>query len=308
MAIEQNLSNRINENYKKMSKGQKKLATYITENYDKAAFLTAAELGKKVGVSESTVVRFATSLHYKGYPEFQKELAEQVRNKLSNAQRTEQDYASFTKSKVLNTMIKADIERLKKTNNQIDETVFDVAVNVILNAKKVYIVGLRACSPLAEYFAFYLRMVRDDVVLLKSTSEQEIFEQMLRISGKDCLIGISFPRYSIRTLKAMEFANNRSAKVISITDSVHSPMNLYSSCNLVACCDTSSIVESMVAPMSVINALIVAMGTIRHKEVMKNIDTLENIWENYQVSGNDELEYMNDVLRMKYTSLGDIDE
>ena len=213
MSNTNDLSNRINDAYSKLSKGQKRLATYITDNYDKAVFLTAAKLGEVVGVSESTVVRFATHLGYKGYPEFQSALEELVRNKLNSIQRMEVTYGR--------------------------------------------------------------------------------------------IIGISFPRYSMRTLKAMEFANNRSAKVITLTDSVHSPMNLYSSCNLIADSDMASIVDSLVAPLSVINALIVALCMKKQNEVAKTLEMLEDIWDEYQVYENDEINYIDDSIKMRYGKVGD---
>lgn len=301
------LTNRINELYRDMSKGQRRIAAYITEHFDKAAFFTASKLGKEVGVSESTVVRFAMMLGYKGYPEFQRALEQQIHQQLSGVNRMEETYGSLSDSGILLSMLKSDRERIKKTMEHLDATAFDSAVESIAGAKKVYLIGLRSCAPLAAFFAFYLHMMRDNVVLLRTSSDNEIFEQLLRISEKDCIVGISFPRYSIRTLKAMEFANRRNAKVITLTDNVHSPMNLYSSCNLIAATDTSSIVESMVAPMSVINALIVAIGMKKSQEVAKNLDLLEQLWEEYQVSGNDELDYVDDLTRLRFERLGGLD-
>ena len=253
------LTNRINESYGSLSKGQKILAAYITDNYDKAVFLTAARLGEVVGVSESTVVRFAMHLGYKGYPEFQKALEEMVRNKLNSIQRMEVTYGRISQSKILETVLQADMEKIKNTLDNLDENAFEIAVDTILSARKIYIVGIRSCAPLASFMAFYFNLMFDNVILLQTNSSSELFEQMVRINKEDVIIGISFPRYSMRTLKAMEFANNRNAKVITLTDSVHSPMNLYSSCNLIARSDMASIVDSLVAPLSVINALIVAL-------------------------------------------------
>lgn len=228
------LTNRINERYSTMSKGQKLLANYITDYYDKAVFLTAAKLGEVVGVSESTVVRFAAQLGYKGYPEFQKALEEMVRNKLSSIQRMEVTYGRISQSRILESVLHADMEKIKGTLEKIDQNAFEMAVDTILTAGRIYIVGIRSCAPLAGFLAFYLNFMFDDVILLHTNSSSELFEQMVRIGKEDVIIGISFPRYSMRTLKALEFANNRSAKVITLTDSVHSPMNLYSSCNLIA--------------------------------------------------------------------------
>ena len=299
------LSNRINEAYGSLSKGQKLLATYITDNYDKAVFLTAAKLGEVVGVSESTVVRFATHLGYKGYPEFQRALEELVRNKLNSVQRMEVTYGRISQSKILESVLQSDAERIKETLNRIDDNAFELAVDTILNAKRIYIVGIRSCAPLASFLAFYLNMMFDDVHLLSTNSSSELFEQMVRISKDDVIIGISFPRYSMRTLKAMEFANNRSAKVITITDSVHSPMNLYSSCNLIADSDMASIVDSLVAPLSVINALIVALCMKNRKKVAKTLEMLEDIWDEYQVYESDEINYIDDSIKMRYGKIGD---
>ena len=235
---------RIKEKYKKMSKGQRRLADYVCNDYDKAVFLTAAKLGEIVGVSESTVVRFATQLGYKGYPGFQKALEELVRNKLNSIQRMEVTYGRISQSEILETVLQSDIDKIKMTLADIDHKAFDLAIDTLLNARRVYV------------------------------------------------IGISFPRYSMRTLKALEFASNRKAKVITLTDSVHSPMNLYSSCNLIARSDMASIVDSLVAPLSVVNALVVALCMKRQKEVVSTLETLEEIWGEYEVYSRDELDPM----------------
>lgn len=215
MGTTKDLRSRINESYGKLSKGQKRLAAYITDNYDKAVFLTAAKLGEIVGVSESTVVRFAMHLGYKGYPEFQNALEELVKNKLNSMQRMEVAYGRINQSKILDTVMQSDMERLHATLAKIDENVFDLAVETILNAKHIYVIGIRSCAALASFFAFYLNLIFDNVHLIQTNSLSEIFEQMVRIGKDDVIIGISFPRYSMRTLKAMEFANNRNAKVIT---------------------------------------------------------------------------------------------
>lgn len=202
-------------------------------------------------------------------------------------------YAGSTQSEILTSVLNSDIEKLRHTIDHLDPAAFETAVDLILSAKRVYILGIRSCEPLAG-FKLYLGMIRDNVIQIKSTSTSEIFEQMLRIDEEDCIIGISFPRYSMRTLKAMEFANDRSAKVITITDSVHSPMNLYSSCNLLARSDMVSIVDSLVAPLSVINALVVALCMKSPEQVRKNLEQLENAWNNYQVYMNDEINFINE--------------
>ncbi len=301
------LTNRINERYSKMSKGQKLLASYITDYYDKAVFLTASKLGEVVGVSESTVVRFATQLGYKGYPEFQKALEEMVRDKLSSMERMEITYGRVRQSKILESVLQSDMEKLKHTLERMDSNAFEMAVDTILSARRIYVVGIRSCAPLAAFLAFYLNLMFDDVRQLQTNNSSEIFEQMARIGKEDAIIGISFPRYSMRTLKALEFANNRNAKVITLTDSVHSPMNLYSSCNLIADSDMASIVDSLVAPLSVINALIVALCMRKQDEVADTLESLEEIWDEYQVDGKDEIDYIDDSLKMHYAKIGDMD-
>lgn len=289
MSNTEHLLSKINVQYQSFSKGQKKLAAYIKENYDKAAFLTAAKLGKTVGVSESTVVRFATHLGYKGYPEFQRELEELVRNKLNSIQRMEVTYGKVPQSEILDTVLHSDIDKIKMTLEAVDHEAFNLAVETILSAKNIYVVGIRSCAPLAEFLAFYLNLIFDGVRLLNTNSASELFEQMIRIGENDVIIGISFPRYSMRTLKTLEFANNRNAKVITLTDSIHSPMNLYSSCNLIARSDMASIVDSLVAPLSVINALVVALSMRKQKTVVATLEALEKIWDEYQVYNNDEI-------------------
>ncbi len=307
MSNTNDLTNRINERYSTMSKGQKLLATYITDHYDKAVFLTAAKLGEVVGVSESTVVRFAAHLGYKGYPQFVKALEELVRTRLDSAREVEVTYGRISRSKILESVLKTDMERLKGTFEKIDQNAFELAVETILTARRIYIIGIRSCAPLASFLAFYLNLILEDVIQLHTNSSSELFEQMVRISKEDVIIGISFPRYSLRTLKALEFANNRSAKVITLTDSVHSPMNLYSSCNLIAESDMASIVDSLVAPLSVINALIVALCMRKQDEVADTLEMLEQVWEEYQVYENDEIDYIDDKLKMHYAHKEEMD-
>ena len=285
---------RIEGKYASMSKSHKAIAGFIKEHYDQAVFMTAAKLGEELSISESTVVRFASGLGYEGYPEFQKALADWVKNKLSNVQKMDVKYANHSQSEILTSVLEADIEKLQDTIGNLDADAFETAVNVILGAENVYIIGLRSCAPLAEFLQFYLNMIRGKVTLLNSTSVSETFEQMIRISDKDVMIGISFPRYSMRTLKAMEFANDRNAKVISLTDSIHSPMCLYSSCNLLARSDMVSIVDSLVAPLSVINALVVALCLKKPQDVKTNLENLESVWNNYQVYLNDEINFIDE--------------
>ncbi len=253
------------------------------------------------------MVRFATHLGYRGYPEFQKALEELVRNKLNSIQRMEVTYGRISQSKILETVLQSDAEKIKSTLDQIDQNAFEAALDIILNAKHIYIVGIRSCASLASFMAFYFNLMFDNVHLLHTSSSSELFEQMVRISEEDVIIGISFPRYSMRTLKAMEFANNRNAKVITLTDSVHSPMNLYSSCNLIAKSDMASIVDSLVAPLSVINALVVALCMRKQNEVAETLETLEDIWDEYQVYESDEINYIDDHMKMRYGKVDHVD-
>lgn len=286
---------RINDKFNKMSKSHKKVATFILDHYEQAAFMTAAKLGATVGISESTVVRFAYCLGYEGYPEFQEALAEWVKNKLNSVQKIGAKYGKSTQSEILTSVLTTDMENISSTMEHVDPQAFETAVETVLNAEHVYIIGIRSCEPLARFLYFYLNMVRGNVILLASTSTSEIFEQMIRIDEKDAMVGISFPRYSMRTLKAMEFANDRNAKVISITDTIHSPMCLYSSCNLMAKSEMVSIVDSLAAPLSLINALVVALCLKRPDDVRKTLESLEDVWDNYQVYLKDEINFIDET-------------
>lgn len=299
---------KIEENYSGFSKRQKMLADYILKNYDKAAFLTAAKLGKTVGISESTVVRFATELGYKGYPGFQKALEELVRTKLNSIQRMEVTYGRIAQSEILESVLHSDIDKIKMTLANIDQNAFEIAVDTILKARKIYIIGIRSCAPLAEFLKFYLNLICDNVVTVNANGSSEIFEQLIRISEEDVIIGISFPRYSMRTLKALEFASNRKAKVITLTDSIHSPINLYSSCNLIARSDMASIVDSLVAPLSVINALVVALCMKKQEDVITTLETLEEIWDEYQVYSSDELNLVEEKVTFTTNVIEDEEE
>ncbi len=296
------LLQKIDEKYPRLSKGQKKLSDYIRQEYDKAAFLTAAKMGEMVGVSESTVVRFAMTLGYKGYPEFQKALEQLVRTKLNSIQRMEVTYGRISQGEILASVLQSDIEKIKLTMDSLDQEAFELTVDTILNARRIYVIGIRSCAPLASFLSYYLHLICEDVTLINSNTSSEIFEQLIRIGAEDVIIGISFPRYSMRTLKALEFASNRSAKVVTLTDSVHSPINLYSSCNLIARSDMASIVDSLVAPLSVVNALVVALCMKKQKEVVGTLETLERIWDEYQVYSKDELNMVTD--KVEFNHLG----
>lgn len=291
--IRKKIQEKVQDEKKRLSKGQKLILRYIEEHSDKAAFLTAARLGEAVGVSESTVVRFAISLGYEGYPAFQKELQEYVKQKLNSIQRIEMTsgvLSELSESGVLESVLVSDAEKIKMTLETIDKAAFEQAVDTILHAKTIYIIGIRSCASLANFLGFYLNLIFKDVRILQSSNSSELFEQMLRIGETDVIIGISFPRYSMRTLKALEFANSRKAQVITLTDSQNSPMNLYSSCSLLAKSDMASIVDSLVAPLSVINALVVALCMKKRGEVIQTLETLEKIWDEYQIYNNDEIQ------------------
>lgn len=298
MGNKNELLQKIEDGYQKFSKGQKKLADFIREDYDKAAFLTAAKMGEEVGVSESTVVRFAMALGYDGYPGFQRALGELVRTKLNSIQRMEVTYGRISQGEILASVLQSDIEKIKLTMEAIDHGSFEMAVDTILKARRIYVIGIRSCAPLASFLSFYLNLICPNVTAVTTNSSSEIFEQLIRIGEEDVIIGISFPRYSMRTLKTLEFASNRKAKVITLTDSVHSPMTLYSSCNLIARSDMASIVDSLVAPLSVVNALVVALCMKKQKEVISTLETLEQIWDEYQVYSKDELNMVGDKVEL----------
>lgn len=288
MHRQNDLIKRINDSYSKLSKGQKLLANYIIDHYEKAVFLTAAKLGKIVGVSESTVVRFANELGYDGYPKLQRALEELVKTKLTSIQRVEVTSDRIDQSHVLKSVLQSDADKIKVTLEEIDEAVFDKSVELILEAKQIYIIGVRSCAALANFLGFYFNLVFNNVKLIHTNSVSEMFEQIYRLSKDDVVIGISFPRYSKRTLKAMEFAKQREASVITITDSPLSPMTQFADCSLIARSDMASFVDSLVAPLSLINALIVAICIKKQDTVVEALGNLEKIWEDYQVYDSDD--------------------
>lgn len=286
--------NAIREKLPKLSKGQKIIANYIIENYDKAAFMTAKELGERTRVSEATVVRFATALGYSGYPALQKAMEAMVMERIDSFDRIEVASNELSVDTVFANVLNADITNIKQTLSEVSKDSFLQAVEMISNAKNIYIVGIRNCAPLAMSLGIGLRMIFSGVTVVDSSNTSEVFEQLLHVDEKDVVIGISFPRYSMRTLKALEFANNRNAEVIAITDSKHSPMNLYSSCNLFASTKLASIVDSYTAPLSLINALIVALN-IRNRDVaIRNSELLESICRDYQYDESDEIDYLSE--------------
>lgn len=277
------LMNRIQCNLPEFSKGQRLIARYITEHYDKAAFMTASRLGATVGVSESTVVRFATELGYDGYPHLQKTLQEMIRNRLTAVQRMEVTNDRMGNRDVLQTVLSADVEKIRMTLDEIDREAFQSAVEAISNANRIYILGVRSSSALANFLGFYFSLIFDNVKLVNTNTVSEIFEQVLRAGKGDVFIGISFPRYSKRTLSAMKYARDRGARVIALTDSQLSPLARVADHVLLARSDMASFVDSLVAPLSVINALIVAVGMSRRDEIEHTFNKLERIWEEYDV-------------------------
>lgn len=265
------------------SKGQKQIARFILEHYDKAAFMTASRLGVTVGVSESTVVRFATELGYDGYPHLQRALQEMIRNKLTSVQRMEVAGDRMGGRDVLQTVLRADTDMIRVTLDEIDRDAFQGAVDALMGAKRIYILGVRSSSALASFLGFYFNLLFENVTLVHTNSVSEIFEQVLRVGPGDVLFGISFPRYSKRTLSAMKYARDRGARVIALTDSQLSPLARVADHVLLARSDMASFVDSLVAPLSVINALIVAVGMSRRDEIEQTFNKLERIWEEYDV-------------------------
>ena len=265
------------------SKGQKQIARFILEHYDKAAFMTASRLGVTVGVSESTVVRFATELGYDGYPHLQRALQEMIRNKLTSVQRMEVAGDRMGGRDVLQTVLHADTDMIRVTLDEIDRDAFQGAVDALMGAKRIYILGVRSSSALASFLGFYFNLLFENVTLVHTNSVSEIFEQVLRVGPGDVLFGISFPRYSKRTLSAMKYARDRGARVIALTDSQLSPLARVADHVLLARSDMASFVDSLVAPLSVINALIVAVGMSRREEIEQTFNKLERIWEDYDV-------------------------
>ncbi len=265
------------------SKGQKFIAHFILDSYDKAAFMTASRLGKTVNVSESTVVRFAAELGYDGYPSMQKALQEMIRSKLTSIQRIEVANDRIGDHDILSTVMQSDIEKIRLTLEEADRSGFNRAVDAILTARRIYIVGARSAAALADFLGFYFNLIFDDVLLIRTTSVSETFEQLLRVSREDVVIGISFPRYSSRTVQAMRFARDRGAKVVALTDSETSPLAEMATVTLLAKSDMASFVDSLVAPLSLINTLIVAVGRRKNADVAQTFATLEQIWSEYGV-------------------------
>lgn len=275
----------IQENMPDFSKGQKRIAGYILSDYDKAAFMTASKLGRLVGVSESTVVRFAAQLGYGGYPAMQRALQEMVRSKLTSIQRIQASNDNLFSSDVITSVLQKDMDKIRIAIEEVDRAVFETVVDKLMGARHIYILGVRSSSFLAGYLHFYLHLIFENVTLVTSNSAGDILESILRIGPGDVLVGISFPRYSQSTVKGVQFAHDRGADVVAITDSAMSPLCPMASATLMARSDMISFVDSLVAPCSLLNALIVAAGHRKNTDISQIFNSLETIWDEYGVFG-----------------------
>ncbi len=284
--MQRDLIEKIESVYSSLSKGQKKISKYILEHYDKAAYMTASKLGAEVGVSESTVVRYAIELGFDGYPEFHRSLKETLGMRLTAVQRMEVADDRISDGKILESVLTSDAENIRNTLENVDKKAFDGAVEALLGAKRIYVIGMRSSSALAEFFSYYLSLVFDDVRRVRTTSGSEIFEQLMRIDSDSVLVAVSFPRYSTRIVSAVDYAASRGAKVISITDSLSSPIAEKAYATLTAKSDMASFADSLVAPLSIINAIIVALSKKRKSEVADTFSKLETVWNDYNVYSN----------------------
>ena len=277
----QDMIDRLNQSGKRLSKGHRKIAQYIVEHYDKAVFMTASKLGESVGVSESTVVRFASAMGYEGYPQLQRSLQELVSHRLTANQRFEMS-TEIEPREALGVVLKSDVQNLRATLEQMDADVFEDVVNRLLSANSIYVMGLRSAAPLAQFMGYYLNYIFDDVRLV-SSGATDVFEEISKLKENDVLVGISFPRYSTRTLEAMRFAKRCGAQVVAITDGPMSPLADMADATLTARTDMASFVDSLAAPLSLINALLVALGLHRKEALKEHFRQLESIWETYEV-------------------------
>ena len=290
------LLGRIEMKLSSMSKGQKLIAHFIEHHYDQAAFLTASKLGELVGVSESTVVRFATEIGYSGYPELQKAMQEMIKDKLTSVQRIEVTAAKIENNDVLETVLNQDIQKIRHTIEETSRDDFKRAVNSIINAEHIYIYGARSASALANFLGHYFGLIFDNVHIITNASRSGVYESLFRISEKDALIGISFPRYSKVAVNAMSFAHSRGSSTISITDNMLSPLVPHSTSVLIARSDMASVVDSLVAPLSLINALIVATVIEKKDDVKATFEALESVWNEQGVYASSELQFGGDKL------------
>ena len=277
------ISQRINDFYPTFSKGQKKIANAILNDYDKVAYMTASKLGAQVGVSESTVVRFASELGFEGYSDFQRSVQELVRTKLTPNQRIEVTKQRLGTADVLASVMESDINKIRYTLERIDKTTFVKAVDSILSAKNIYVMGARSTEALASILNYNLSLIFDHVKFIKPTSTAEVFEQMFSIGEDDLLIAFSFPRYSSKMVSAVKYARQNGANVVVFTDSVISPLAEYATCLLTAQSDMASFMDSFVAPISIINAIIVEITQRREMEITERFDRLEKVWDEFEV-------------------------
>ncbi len=283
MGMSNDLLRRMEDGMSSFSKGQRQIARYIIDHYEKAAYMTASKLGAAVNISESTVVRFAIELGFDGYPEFQRAMQDIIRNRLTSFQRIEVTNHLIGDGDVLEKVLNSDAEKIKHTAEWIDHTAFDAAVDKLIGAKRIYILGVRSSEALAGFLNYSLRMVFDNVQLIHATSGSEVFEQLVNIGPNDVLFAISFPRYSKRVVTAVEFAHRAGADVVALTDSVKSPIAALADQLLTAQSDMASFVDSLVAPLSILNALIVALSRKKQDELTARLRRLEQIWDEYEV-------------------------
>lgn len=281
---------KIKEQMPAFSKGQRLIANFIITHYEKAAFMTAAKLGAEVKVSESTVVRFADVLGYQGYPELQKSLEALVRTRLTAVQRIEVTNDRLGNADVLENVLASDAEKIKSTLEMIDKESFNEAVDSIIDAGTIYILGVRSSEALASFLNYYLALIFENVRFIRTTSGNEMFEQLMRMKSGDVMIAISFPRYSKRIINAVDFAKSTGARVVSITDSKLSPIASAADHVLTAKSDMASFVDSLVAPLSIINALIVAIGRKKQAEISETFHKLEKLWDDYDVYDKTDME------------------
>ena len=270
------------------SKGQKRIAAFILDNYDRAAFMTAAKLGETASVSESTVVRFAAQLGYDGYPDMQKALQELIRGRLTSIQRIQVSRDQMTGSDILGSVMQRDMNSIHDVIERLDREEFERVVNKLLNAKHIYILGVRSSSFLAGYLNFYLHLIFKNVTLVQSSAAGEIYEQLVHIGPGDVLVSISFPRYSKMAIHAVEFACHRGGDVVAVTDSPMSPMYKMASASLLASSDMISFVDSMAAPLSLLNALILAVGQQRRDDLSATLAEMEQVWSKYSIFGKED--------------------
>ncbi len=284
--MNQSIISTITERFDSLSKGHKAIARFVLDNYDKVAYMNVEQLSRETGVSEATVVRFSAELGYEKYQKFQHAIWEYAKSKLTSVQRMELSYGRMDTENILSGVLNSDIDKIRTTLSTIDKTEFDAIVSRIAKAKHIYIIGLRSASYLAGLLGFYLNLMFENVTVVSSVSASEIFEQLFRVDENDVVIGISFPRYSKRTINALRYAKSKGTTVIGITDGALSPIKVNADFSLLARSDMESFVDSLVAPLSVINALIVALAAQKKDVLKKNFELLENVWHEYDVYDN----------------------